>query len=510
MALADKWGIPYWYPTKKTAGITNSGQGFFWEQANNFRDDEDDGFLRLGKETDDCELIDLATGTWEFPYLTDGDGISISGPTGHHSGGESHGCEGFTYMCDCNFEANPPRFRFRKETYHVQYNDHPDGEFTSPLATQVTSNKWKGLGWVRYNKKDGRGPGKDSVICEVWWNDDPEADIKNWVMLKRVEDKGAGITNWGVGATCDGAAYQVGTWSNIQFRWKSSSSDFSLHPLEPEFNDGENIHSIDGADMSFSESEERGYGYQARMPRDIEMKGLFKWDAGGAGKCHFKNLSLREIDPTIGFDEDPTTPPPTEEPGQTTTLRGIFTFKQDINHIRGGGACQGTGGGGGSGGGSKFYDVVETFDRELSNNAVFGNRIAAGEYITNSNASMVGKIIKQFDARLKKVGTPGASPTITCKIKSSSGATIYTSTTTIDPTTLTTDYATYSFNMSTNNHVMVLGDRLEIGYTGTSSTNYIMVGVASGDPVPYSANYSIRASGFQANPTTELAGAMWS
>jgi hypothetical protein len=82
--------------------------------------------VRLGKELDRVEVINSSTGEWEFPYLTDGDGLDLSGPTGHHSGGETHGCQGFTYMSDTNLMTNPPKFRFRKETYHVNYKDHPD------------------------------------------------------------------------------------------------------------------------------------------------------------------------------------------------------------------------------------------------------------------------------------------------------------------------------------------------------------------------------------------------
>jgi hypothetical protein len=503
----DKWGIPYWYPTKTTAGITNSGSGFFWEQNNNFRVDEDAGFLRLGKETDDCELIDLATGTWEFPYLTDGDGISISGSTGHHSGGEEFGCEGFTYMCDCDFEVNPPRFRFRKETYHVQYDDHPDGEWSHSSATGPVTNNWKGLGWVRYNKKDGRAPGKDSVICEVWWNDNPTANIKNWVMLKRVEDKGEGITNWGVSeAVCDGDPYQVGTWSNIQFRFKSSSSDFSLHPLIPETNDGENVHSIGEANMSFSDSEARGYGKRADMPRDIEMKCLFKWDAGGAGKCHFKNISLREIDPTKSFGDDPTNPDPSEQPSDPTTIQGFFEFKQDINHSRTSSCMVG-----GGGGGNLFYNIVGDTDVPISNNSAFSNRTSVYEYLNTSSSDIIGIICKLLIVPLKKVGTPGASPVITAKIYNYAGTLVYTSPTTIDPTTLTTSLVDYTFSFSTNTRAFVSGDSIGIGYLGTSSSNYIVARYQASSTVNDTryAEYRSNETGFTTYGSRELACKMY-
>jgi len=470
----DKWGIPFFYPTKLKAGLTTSGNGFFWQQNNNIKTDSANGMVRLGKEFDDVSVINSSTGEWEFPYLTDGDGLDLSGPTGHHSGGETHGCEGFAYMTDSDFSVSPPNFRFRKETYHVQYNDHPDGKYTSPFATGDVTTKWVGYGWVRYNKKDGISVGKDSVICECWWNDDPVADITNWKMLKRVEDKGAGITNWGVPATCDGDAYQVGTWSNIQFRFKSSSSDWSLHPIIPEFEDGDNIHSIGDADMSFSDSASRGYGKQANMPRDIEMKCLVKWDAGGRGKAHFKNVSLREIDPTLNFDDNPQDPPPTDQPPEPTTVQGQYKFQWNVNTI-GASECQGAGGGGGGGSGNTvFYSVAPSSIKELSDSPTFSNRTRYGESGDNSSAIIVGKTIKQVDIWLKKVGTPGASPLIIAGIDDPNENILYTSPTTLDPSTLTTSFVKYSFDFASNTHPMVIDDGVFVQYTGTSDTSYVV------------------------------------
>ena len=472
----DKWSIPFIYPTALHAGITGTGTAFFWQQANDIFDDNESGMVRLGKEHDDVQVINSSTGEWEFPYLADGDGLSVSGPTGHHSGGETHGCQGFTYMCDGNFDANPPSFRFRKETYHVQYNNDPQtGVWTSPFATGPVANNWKGVKWIRYNKKDGRSAGKDSVICEYWWNDAPGTDIKNWKMLKRTEDKGEGISNWGVAATCDGDAYQVGTWSNIQFRFKSSSSDFSLHPLIPEGEDDPNVHSIGGEDMSFADSENRGYGKRADMPRDIEMTCLFKWDAGGDGKCHFKNISLREIDPTLAFDDDQSTPPPGEEPTNTQTIQGKIKFLWDLNTSRVS-ACAGTGGGGGAGGSTKFYTVTGTSDKELSDSSTFQNRTAIEMSPANSSSVFTGKLVKQIDIPLKKVGTPGASPVINMKIWNSAGGVVYTSTTNLDPSTLTTSYVTKTFDFSSNTHALVVGDYIGVSYTGTSDTSYVVAG----------------------------------
>jgi len=468
----DKWGIKFLYPTKKTAGITDAGHGFFWQQDNNIFNDSDDGMVHLGKEFDKVKVINSSTGEWEFPYLTDGDGLSMSGPTGHHSGGETHECQGFTYMCDGNFAANPPTFRFRKETYHVQYNNDPKtGVWSSPFATGPVANNWKGLCWVRYNKKDGRGAGKDSVICEYWWNDNPTADINNWHMLKRTEDLGAGTgkSNWGVKATCDGDDYQVGTWSNIQFRFKSSSSDFSLHPIIPEHED-ERIESIGKVNMSFSDCENRGYGKRADMPRDIEMKCLLKWDAGGRGKAHFKNLSLREIDPSLDFGDVPTdggtppppTPEPTDQPPKTTTIQGSFKLFRDIN-INRVGLCAVAG--------SKiFYDQADASDdiHFLFN----GDVTRMSQQILNSSSGAYNKKPIQVDVSLYKEGSPTGN--VSCKIWSNAGSVVYTSPTTINSATLTTSFVRYTFDFSTNTRFLQVGDRVGIEYTGGDVDNHVV------------------------------------
>ena len=341
----DKWGIPFFYVTKRTAGITNSGSGFYWTQNNDIHKDDDyegTAMVRIGKEHDsaDFDVIDTTTGEFQFPFnFNSGDGLSLSGPTGHHSGGETHGCEGFTYMINVTLEDTPPKFRFRKETFHVNYDDDPQtGVWTHPSAPdKIVGGGWFGYGWVRYDRKGGRTDGGDSVVIETWWNNDPVADIKNWVMLKRREDKG-GVSgdNWGDGGiSCGGATESIaGTWSNIQFRFKVDASDFSLHPIKPEFDDGPNIHSIGEADMDFGKTEDRGYGYSANMPRDIEMKCLFKMD-DTSGKTRFKNISLREIDPTLSFGDIPEDPDPTEEPTNTTrTIQGKLKLQWDLNTSR--------------------------------------------------------------------------------------------------------------------------------------------------------------------------------
>ena len=475
----DKFGIPYFYPTKSTAGVSGEGTGFFWQQNNNIREDQDDGMVRLGKESDDVEVINTTTGEWEFPFDSGADYFCLEVRQGHKSGGESHGCEGACYIYNVAINETPAKFYFQKQMYHGgSKHIHPEtGTFGSSFVTEkVVGNGWKGFAAVVYDKKDGRSPGHDSAILEIWWNEDPVADIKDWKMIKRIEDKGG----WGTGGdTCDGVSDQVITWSNIQFRYKSGTPDFSLHPIIPEFEDGPVIHSIGGANMSFEDSENRDYGKDPRMPGDVEMKCLFKFDSNN-GICRLKNLSLREIDPTKSFDDDPDTPPGGGPPN-TQTIQGNFTLKWDLNTSRVS-ACAGSGGGGG-GGSTIFYSVGTSVDKELSNTSgdPWDNRTRVAQKVDNSSSAIHGKVIKQADVWLKKVGTPGASPVINFKIWDSSNVVKYTSATTIDPTTLTTSFVKTTFDCSANTYACVTGDRIGVEYTGTSSSNYIVTSYNSSE-----------------------------
>lgn len=468
----DKFGIPFFYPTKTTAGVSGKGVGFFWQQAKDIFDDNDNGMVRLGKEHDDVEVISTSTGEWEFPYDSGADYYCLETETGHHSGGESHGCEGAEYNANVTINDSPPRFYFQKQIFHggAKY-EHSTGKFTDSRVTeQVVGGGWKGFCVVRYNKKDGRSTGHDSVILEIWWNEDPEADITKWFMVKRIEDKGG----WGKGGdTCDGVSDQIITWSNVQFRYKSGTPEFSIHPLIPEGEDDPNVHSIGEEDMSFEDSESRGYGKRADMPRDIEMKCLFKF-ASNNGICRLKNLSLREIDPNKTFDDDQNENPDT---GETTKLKGFFKLTTNINTITTS-ACAGSSGGGGSGGSTKFYSVeLESGqERGLSDHADHENRTRIAQRVINSSSPIKGKVIKQADVDLRKSGTPGASPTIAFKIWDSANIVKYTSTTLIDPSTLSTSFGSKTtFDCSSNTYECQAGDRIGVEYTGTSSSNLVYV-----------------------------------
>lgn len=478
----DKWGIPFFYATADDAGVSGEGNGFFWQQNNNIREDQDDGMVRLGKESDDVEVINSSTGEFEFPFASGADYFCMEVRQGHKSGGETHGCEGACYIFNVNITTTPATFYYQKQLYHggSKFIDPNSGTTGHPTVTEdVVGSGWKGMAAVIYNKENGRASGKHSAILETWWNEDPVADIKNWVKVKTTEDKGG----WGNdGDSCDGDDDQVITWSNVQFRFKSGTPDFSLHPLIPEFEDGPVIHSIGGADMSFSDSENRGYGKRADMPANVEMKCLFKFDSNN-GICRLKNLSLREIDPTKSFDETPTDGGPVN----TQTIQGSFKLQWDLNTSRAS-ACAIA-----SGGTIPFYTITGDTDLAISNNTVFSNRIAAGESIVTSASPIVGHLLKSLVIPLKKAGTPGASPLVEARIYNSSGTSIYTSPTTFDPSAFTTSFVDKTFDFSTNTHVFVSGDFVGVRYAGTSSSNYVVARYQNSNTIANSMSASIQS-----------------
>lgn len=468
----DKWGLKLFYPDKSggfsyfqsddilkdstfsgEGHVTNSGGGV-WTMStsgpdavqigknstsasdiggcnNNFDDNVKRGYAYKADDPRDIELKFLV----KFVDSGSDNGFAIEGPTGPHS--SSGCCSGYAYKLDIQYRPSQPKFRFRKEMWHVSNSDDPvNGQFTSDLANfqLLGHDSFVGIGYVRYNKKDGAQSGhntNDSVVLEFWFNPDPDDDPTDWTMIKRTEDRGG----WGNdGDKCNGDKDQIGVWSNMKFRLKSNDS---------------------------------------------------------SGEFQFKHLSLREIDPLADFDDNPTTPPPDDQPGSTTEVQGVFKTQWDINTIRNS-QCAGTGtGGGGGSGNTKFYSVTATDDKELSDSSTFQHRTRIMEVVDNASSPIKGKTIIQVDVPLKKNGTPGASPVVHCKIWDSTGVVVYDSPTTFDPSTFTTSYVTKTFDFSTNTHAMVVGDSVGVEYTGTSSSNYVVVGYDGGDPVANSvyANY---------------------
>ncbi len=414
-----------------------------------FSDTESRGYIYKSSDPRDIEFKMLC----KFTGFGD-NGFSISGPTGEHSGDGC--CSGFSYMFSCEPSTTPVEFRFRKEMWHVSYHDHSSGRWTHPtLNFKLNDHGYVGLAYVRYNKKDGRSTGHDSVILEGWFNPTPDTNPQSWFMLKRIEDKGG----WGNdGDDCGGLKDQVGTWGGPKYRIKSNDPS---------------------ADITF------------------------------------KQMSFREINPNISFD-DTITPPPSgggggEEPpsggGGTTTIQGSFKFQNDINTLRTQSECAGVGSGGG-GGSAVFYSEPATYERVIGATEAT-TRITQQQQ--NSTAFFNGKIVKQMDVPLKKSGSPGASPVISAKIWSSGGSVVYTSPTTFAPSTLTTSYVYKTFDFSANTHAFITGDRIGIEYTGGTLDDYSAFvicgfddGSASGD------DYSQYSSGaWELKSTRNFACDLW-
>ncbi len=355
----------------------------------------------------------------KFIMSTDLDGgFSVSQTSGKHSG--SGCCSGFAYMINMECNTNPVEFRFRKEMWHVSYHTDPKaGDFTHPKFNfSLNSHGNVGIGFVKYIKKDGRSSGHDSVIIEFWGNPDPDDDPENWILIKRTEDKGG----WGNdGDDCGGLKDQVGTWGMPKFRLKSNSE----------------------------------------------------------GDITFRHMSLREINPDADFgnpnptptpDDPGTDPPPVDQAPTTSTIIGSFSLKRDIN-ISGNSPCAIVGLK------SLYYYLTETDNLDLSDNAVADYNIRAGIWVKTSASVLHGKIIKQLDVKLKKIGSPASTPVVNAKIINSAGSIKYTSPTNLDPTTLTGTLAIRSFDFSTNTYTMQTGDRIYITYLGTSDTDYVTTAI---------------------------------
>lgn len=204
------------------------------------------------------------------------------------------------------------------------------------------------------------------------------------------------------------------------------------------------------------------------------------------------NQRIQVFTPNITTNPPPVTPPPPSGGGGggTSKIIGSFTLLRDINIGRVS-ACEGSvveEGGGGSGGSTIFYGTGVTPDNEtkLSNSSTWSNRTRHTQRVGTSSSVLKGKIVKQINPSLMRTGSPAATPTISAHIWNSAGTVMYTSPTTLDPSTLPTsipaDSSTWpAFDFSTNTYALQVGDRVGIKYEGTSSTNYIRTGYES-DP----------------------------
>ncbi len=491
----DKWGLPFFYPPKsggfswfqkddikqdehyESDEVTSSGGGSFtihfngptagaiytdraFENTNSiggcnmdFAATEKRGYIYKPNDPRDVEIKFIVN----FGSGFSDNGFSVSGPTGSHSG--SGCCSGFAYMFNMEPGTNPADFRFRKEMWHVSYHDDPKtGTFTHPKANFRLIGRNVGIGYVRYNKKDGRSAGHDSVIIEGWFNPDPDDDPTNWIMLKRTEDKGG----WGNdGDDCNGVKDQVGTWGGPKYRMKSNAD---------------------------------------------------------SANATFKHLSFREIDPNGSFDDDPTTGGGSGggtgggDPTTPTEVAGLLTIQYDINTYRTS-ACS-------PGGSIVFYesprDEIDntsswTFNAETSAGVT---RSRIGMIAKTSTGTLCNQPpLQEADFWLWKEGSP--TGTLTVRIRNSNG-TIKATMGTLDVATLTTSPVLIPFINLANTYVMVAGDYLLAEYSGGDDTNFVRMGKRNS--LSFTSGVATKAVYYNTFPatdvyvetsTSEIAGKLW-
>ena len=455
----DRWGLKQVYPTKKTAGLSGTGVGFKYEQSANILDDENhfngEGDVKgasnftwtmetsgptsvqIFKHSDSadsiggCDMNFSETYKRGYGYRKDepqnvevtflmkfldsesDNGFAIEGPTGRHSGDGC--CQGFAYKVDIQYKENPPKFRFRKEMWHVSNHNDPktgvwgNSKFNFDL---MDHDKWVGFKYIHYVKQNGISQDKDSVVLELWGNVDPEANPESgWFLMKRTEDKGG----WGDdGDDCNGDKDQVGAWSNSNIRLKSN-------------------------------------------------------DEGGV--FQFKWLSMREIDPMASFDSDPAEPidNPNTSPEEVT---GLLTLKYDINVYRIG-QCSPAGSVEFYNSPRDPVDNTRSWTFHIESSAGI-KRDRIGMVARDLGSVLVNQPpLLEADFWLWKVGSP--TGTLTVRIRNKNG-TIKATMGTLDVSTLTTSPALKQFINLSNGYKMVVGDYLLAEYTSGDTSNYVRMG----------------------------------
>jgi len=352
-------------------------------------------------------------------FSPDDNEFILKGPTNLHPSNSSPCTQGFSYGCRTGWE-NPTNSEFFKEVYHHNGYSSRGFKSLSNIGNLKTGN-WFGVKYCHYEVQVGS---QRAIKLEHWI--DKDGDGTGWEKVNETIDTGG--------------------WGQI-------------------------------ADGTEGDDDQIGLFGGSRM--------MVRWDAKGGTDLEFKWLSCREIDPTKTFGEDPGNPDTgsgTEDPVTITQIAGQLKLQRDINIFRTN-ACEGaTGEGGGSGGGAGtviIYNVSADSDKELSDSSTFDNRTRLAQKVTSSGVSFYNKVVKEFTVPLKKVGSPAASPTVSAKIWNSANAVVYTSPTTFDPSAFTTSFVDKTFDFSTNTRALVVGDRIGVEYTGSSSSNYVEAGYDS-------------------------------
>lgn len=398
---------------------------------------------------DDWTNVEMV-GYYNFSSFSPSDNEIIQkGPTMRHTSTQC--CQGHTEGCRTGGE-NPTNSEFFKEMWHVNY--HSKGYKSLPNIGNLKTGNWFGVAFVTYLTESG---GATARKLEHYI--DPDGDGTGWIKVNELLDTGG----WGTGGDdCDGDPDQITTWGS------------------------------------------------GRMQ--------YRWDATGGTDLTFKWFAVREIDPSGAFGEDPGNPDPdtggggggTEVPTTVTEISFQLKLQRDINIYRTN-PCEGdTGEGGGGGGGSGtniIYNLASGSDKELSDSSTYDHRTRLAQKVTSSGSSLFNKVVLELTVPLKKSGTPGASPLVYAKIWNSSNTVVYTSSTTFDPSTFTTSYVDKTFDFSDNTRALVVGDRIGVEYTGTSSSNYV-VGSYKSDTVSKSQLSQYEGSSWDDKSSRDLSAKM--
>ncbi len=326
--------------------------------------------------------------------------IIMKGPTGeHHSNTDC--CSGASHMVHIGGVdediEDDIAMRFSKEMWHVDYFTRSDYQAIPNETWSISDNIWFGVKYIIYKTIVNN---VKSVTLEAWLN--PNGDKQTWKKVFTTTDQGG----WG-----------------------------------------------DSGDECNGEKDDRLAFGNARM--------MWRWDYRDGSDIKFKWMSIRPINPTGDFGEDPTSPP-TNTP-TVTTFRSTMKLQRSINSNRIG--C-------GVGGEQVFYEIGSggtMVERFLCDNTAqdYRTRIAQ-EANPVGGSSMVGKIPLETGFEIRKIGTP--TGTCRAKIWNAAGVQQYQSTNTITCTSLPSSFdgILEFFDMSTNTYAIQNGDRIGVEYTASS------------------------------------------
>lgn len=405
------------------------------------------------------------------------DQMVLYGRGGTHTG--SHGCEGFSYKCDIEFENG--KTRFAKEQWHVSY------EFTSwkdKLNIGSTKGKWIGMKFITYNINSNK-----NVKLELWVD---KNNTNVWEKADETVDAGG----WGSKDDCGSSTKndQIGTWG--------------------------------GPYVTLRIDNQNSLKFNRFSVREIDLTAVDPNPHPEPPPCGFADFPPC---PCVDCPE-PTPPPPVpipEPPPPTPTpnpnpppppignvvfanLIGVYNINFDETD-----GCSGL----------LIadpplkieYNVQLDSPITIDSNQSVGDGVVTrcGQLFTpgsnmQGSSGQPGKIFRRISLYLSKRGNPIGTATI-C-IRSGVFGTIKVTFGTIDVSTLTTLDSLYDFELLDNTYSIQNDDKLSIEYSGGNSTNYIKVSKNSHDPEDGSNSlfFRFQSPNFYPMAADDIAGVLWS